>query len=203
MLTHISCWPASICYVLPDPSGPWALLRLFHLHCWNWPKFSNTWHKVQFDYFNTFQNIIMNCQLEYRAFGYFWDWNCYQMMKTVFQILNDWKLSTQVYNVGVPFMQPWFSKMHIEVKHKNAMDEFGPGPGPAWPGPGLSKAIFGVWPSMGLGRIILAQARPILQIWKLERPIGPNCGPWAKFFKAFTKNFEEFQILYIQINHIT
>ena len=59
-------------------------------------------------------------------------------------------------------------------------DEFGPGP--AWPGPGLSKAIFGVWPTMGLGRIILAQAWPSLRIGKLERPIGPNCGPWAKFF---------------------
>ena len=43
-------------------------------------------------------------------------------------------------------------------------DEFGPGPGPAWPGPGLSKAILGVWPTMGLGRIILAQARPSLWI---------------------------------------
>ena len=68
---------------------------------------------------------------------------------------------------------------------------------------GLIKAIFEVWPTMGLGRIILAQAQPSLWIWKLERPVGPNCGPWAKFFQVFSKNFKEFHILCIPINHIT
>ena len=48
----------------------------------------------------------------------------------------------------------------MKIQDEEIRDEFGPGPGPAWPGPGLSKAIFLVWPTLGLGRIILAKARP-------------------------------------------
>ena len=98
------------------------------------------------------------------------------------------------------------SKNGFDIFHSQQLvirDDFGPGPGPAWPGPGLSKVIFGVWPTMGLGRIIFAQARPSLWVGKFQRPIGPNCGPWAKFFYVFSKHFEEFHILSIQIDHIT
>ena len=139
--------------------------------------FSN--QKTEFEKFANFSNYFLSnrTNFELKIIEFFELFLPFRINRIV-----NFRIESNEFRTNPNLTPPLIWGLTWAFERARTRDEFGPGPGPAWPGPGLSKAIFGVWPTMGLGRIILSQARPSLWIWKLERPIGPNCGPWAKFF---------------------
>ena len=73
-----------------------------------------------------------------------------------------------------------------EFCHSNGVqynrDEFGPGPG-------LSKAIFGVWPTMGLGLIIFPRPGPVFGFENWRGSLAQIVAHGPNFFLSI---FEEF-----------